>query len=80
MDLLASIPLDFIIQLVFESESYVFQLLSMLKLVRVLRLSKIITYLNLKDDIKMSLKLIKLMFFLLIYLHIFGCLWYLIVQ
>ena len=52
----------------------------MLKLARVLRLGKIITYLNLKDDVKMSLKLGKLIFFLIIYIHINGCIWYMIVS
>ena len=56
------------------------QMFGLLKLVRVLRLGRIIAYLNLKDDVKMSLKLMKLMFFLVIYIHCWACIWYLVVQ
>jgi hypothetical protein len=41
----------------------------MLKLLRVLRLGRIITYMNSTDEIKLSLKLLKVFFFLVMYLH-----------
>ena len=73
IDLAASIPLDFMALLFFSSSnSNELQLISLLKLVRVLRLNRIITYMNTRDDIKLSLKLIKLIFFLILYLHCFG--------
>ena len=70
IDLLASIPFDTIALIFFgSSSSEELQLIGLLKLVRVLRLNRIITYMNTRDDIKLSLKLVKLIFFLILYLH-----------
>jgi len=82
VDVLASLPLD-MLTLLFKTsdgDTNVFDLFGLLKLVRVLRLSRIIMYMNLKDDIKMSLKLVKLVFFLVMYIHCQGCAWYIIVR
>lgn len=82
IDLLASIPFD-IITIFFsevDSGSFTFQLFGLLKLVRILRLSRLITYMNLQDDVKMSLRLGKLIFFLIIYIHCVGCVWFFIVK
>ena len=73
-----------------------FQVFGLLKLVRVLRLNRIIMYLNLKQDIKavsafrhlltsfplslQSIKLIKLIFFLLMYVHFIACIWYYLID
>jgi len=73
VDFLASIPFDFISVLFIDSgNNLVLELFSLLKLVRILRLSRLITYMNLKDDVKMSLKLGKLIFFLIMYIHCIG--------
>jgi hypothetical protein len=71
IDMLASLPFDLFSFILFggETDGTTFALFGLLKLIRVLRLSKLITYMNLKDDMKMSLKLIKLVFFLVMYLH-----------
>ena len=37
-------------------------------------------YLNLKQDIKASIKLIKLIFFLLMYVHFIACIWYYLIS
>jgi len=37
-------------------------------------------YLNLKQDIKASIKLVKLIFFLLMYVHFIACIWFYIVN
>jgi len=50
----------------------------MLKLFRILRLSRIISYMNSTDDVKLSLRLFKLCFFLLLYIHCTACLLFLI--
>ena len=47
---------------------------------RVLRLNKIITYLRSTEEIKAFLKLNKLIFFLIIYLHTFACMWWWIIR
>ena len=52
-------------------------IISCLKLIRILRLAKLINHLNSSDDFKLQLRLIKLCFILLLYIHITACLWYL---
>lgn len=71
IDLLASIPFDFLSYGLdgLNENSTILDFVGMLKLIRVLRLSRLITYLNLKNELKMSLKLAKLIFFLVLYLH-----------
>jgi hypothetical protein len=73
VDLLATIPFDTFAELVFSSgNARALQLFSLVKLARVLRLSRIIAYMNVKNEVKMWLKLFKLVFFLTLYLHIVG--------
>lgn len=82
IDILASMPFD-VVTLFFMSSNKehtnYFRAFGLLKLIRITRLSKIIAYLNLRDDIKISLKLAKLIFFLFLYLHCQGCFWYMVV-
>ncbi|CAI2372633.1 unnamed protein product [Moneuplotes crassus] len=82
IDLLASIPFDFLSYGLdgLNDNGAILDFVGMLKLVRVLRLSRLITYLNLKNELKMSLKLFKLIFFLFLYLHCLCCLWFYIVK
>jgi len=81
IDLLATLPMDEIMSwFVDPATAKNFQLLGVLKLMRVLRLSRIITYLNVKGDVKVSLKLSKLIYYLVMYLHCQGCTWYFIVK
>ena len=81
IDALATVPFDKLGEVIVRENSILaLQLFGLLKLVRVLRLGRLIAYLNLKDDVKMSLKLGKLVFFLVIYIHCYGCLWFLIVK
>ena len=82
IDILASLPFDSFN--FFDTQgganTLSFKIFGLLKLIRILRLSKLISYMNLKDDVKMSLKLAKLVFFLIMYLHCVGCMWYYIVN
>ena len=55
-------------------------MMSMMKIIRVLRLSRLITYLNSAEDIKLTLKLTQTIFLILLYIHITACLWYLIIK
>lgn len=77
IDLVSSIPFEIVLPLFINEEiSRKFSLLSMLKLFRVLRLSRIITYMNESDDVKLTLRLFKVCFFLLLYIHITACFWF----
>lgn len=81
IDLLSTVPFDYIALLFLEKDqAKQFQLFGLLKLIRVLRLNRIIMYLNLKQDIKASIKLIKLIFFLLMYVHFIACIWFYIIN
>jgi len=53
-----------------------FKIVSCIKLLRIMRLGRLINYLNSTDDFKVVLKLIKIIFLLCIYIHCFGCFWY----
>jgi len=52
----------------------------MLKLIRVSRLSRIILKLNIKEDTKLTMKLVNLVFYILLYLHVLGCIWWVVVK
>lgn len=80
IDMLATLPFDTIGEILFSSDNATFKFFGALKLVRVLRLSKIITYLRSTEEFKAFLKLNKLIFFLIIYLHCFGCMWWWIIR
>ena len=45
-------------------------------MMRVLRFTRIISYLNATESVKQSLKLSKLIFYLLVYIHLQACGWY----
>ena len=51
----------------------------LLKLIRILRLSRLIQFLNVKREVKVQFNLIKLVFFLIMYIHFQGCIWYFVV-
>lgn len=82
IDILASLPLDLMGTIISEDggNTTFLKLFGLLKLIRVLRLSRIIMYLNFKEDVKSSLRLIKLIFFLVMYMHWQACGWYIMVK
>ena len=51
-----------------------------MKLGRVLRINKIIQFLNVDEDVKASMKLAKMVFFLVIYIHFYACIWWVLVK
>ena len=55
-------------------------LFGLLKLIRILRLSRIIAYMRAKDDIKMTFKLIQLILFLFMYVHLIAWLWFIVIS
>lgn len=77
IDLIASIPFDIILS---DHEnkaiSIHLKIFSILKMVRILRFTKVIIYLNATQSFKLSLKLFKLIFYLVVYLHIQACAWF----
>jgi len=81
IDVLATVPFDTIGESLTSGgeSSKAFKVFGALKLVRVLRLNKIITYLRSTEEVKAFLKLSKLIFLLIMYLHCFACIWWMLV-
>ena len=81
VDLLATIPFDNLAEAIVGSgNASLLSIFSLMKLVRVLRLNRIIALMKVANEVKLSLKLGKLVFFLVMYLHCVGCAWYYIVR
>lgn len=77
IDLLATIPFDTIFDsIIGASISGKLSIFSLLKLFRVLRLTKVISFMNASEDIKHSLKIFKLVFYLILYIHCQACAWF----
>ena len=60
--------------------SKLLRFLGVLKLTRIMRLSKIISYSHMKSDSKSFMNFIKLFFFLAIYIHLQAWIWFIIVK
>jgi hypothetical protein len=43
---------------------------------RILKLEKIITYINVEEDVKQFINLMKMILFLVIYMHCYACIWW----
>lgn len=74
IDLLATTPFDAMVP-----NSDDLEIFGVLKLGRILRLSKIIRFLRTTNDIKASLRIFKMVLFLMVYLHCYTCSWWVIV-
>lgn len=72
IDFLSAIPIDLFITIFLPasaSSTKEFKAISLLKLVRMLRISRIIRALNVKKEMKSKIKLVKVFFQLVLYLH-----------
>jgi hypothetical protein len=69
IDLVASLPLDSMI-VTDANVSIQFRIVQIFKLSRILRFTKIISFLNATENVKLSLKLFKLIFYLIVYIHL----------
>ena len=85
IDLLAVIPFDLFIPTDQDNSGSTaskkqFKFFGLLKLIRLLRLGRIITYMKLRQSFKVGFRMLMIMLFLFIVVHWVGCLWYLIVN
>ena len=80
VDLVASCNFDLIFQILAPnmSDNAFTSLFGMLKLVRLLRLGRMVTYLSKSKAAKFSANVIQLFFMLLLLLHWMACLWYVV--
>lgn len=79
IDVVSTVPLDTIGFLITQKETPALQVFSLLKLVRITRITAIIGRLNTTSQTKNILKLGQLVLTVLVYLHLSGCLWFLLV-
>jgi len=76
IDFLSTVPFDNLLFLITQTSNKFLAMFSLLKLIRVTRLSRIIARLNVSEDTKNSLKLFQLIFFIVLYIHCSGCGWF----
>jgi len=75
IDVLSTVPLDDLF-----GGGILLQLFGLLKLLRVQRISSVIMNLNTSQEIKAGLKVIYLIFGMFLYIHVMGCIWYIVVS
>ena len=81
IDLLASTPFE-LIMVIFQGDSEGnsnLKFFGMLKLVRLLRLGRMISYLKTNRSFKFGMKFVQLIFMLILILHWTACVWYVII-
>jgi hypothetical protein len=79
-DLLSIIPFEVIYELATKSKSKGFKIFDLLKLIRLLRLGRIITYMKFKQNAKIGFRIVWLLLLYLLISHWIGCLWYMVVN
>ncbi|CAI2370830.1 unnamed protein product [Moneuplotes crassus] len=79
IDLIASFPFD-IILLIINQDSRYFGALRMVKLTRLFRLGRIITFLRTRKSITYTLRIGQVIFLLFICIHWFNCFWFTIIS
>lgn len=74
IDIIASLPVEIISLFSTNSQSNL-RLIGLLKLVRLLRLGRMISYLKANQRLKLTMKIGQLLFFVLLIIHWTNCLW-----
>ena len=80
LDLISTIPFDSLLEMFDKGSGDKFVGLSMIKLTRVLRIQKLIMYLNSTDEVKNTLNLVKTVLTIVLYLHVKGSIWFYIIN
>jgi CRP-like cAMP-binding protein len=81
IDLAATIPFELLPTLFgMDSSSKTLGLFQILKMVRLLRLRRIVSYLRLKNDFKLTIRIAVIVFNLYLFCHLIACFWYLLVS
>jgi hypothetical protein len=63
-----------------KNDNPTYELFGILKLGRLNKLKKIISYLNVVEEVKQFMNLMKLVFFIIIYIHCFACTWWYMIR
>lgn len=78
VDIISAIPFD--ILYLFTATHEELQLITLTKIVRLLRVSKILLFMRAKTHIKLTIKLAQLLFLFVVYLHLIACLWFMLID
>ena len=78
VDVISAIPFD--VLALFQSEHEGLQLITMTKIIRLLRLSKVFVFMRAKLHVKLRLKLLQLLFMFVVYLHLMACIWFMLID
>ena len=73
IDLLSALPFDILLSICVQERLSSLKALGLLKMIRISRLNRFISYMRAREDTKLSMKLVTLTLFLLIYVHFIGC-------
>ena len=76
IDLCASIPFE-IFQIFFQEGSEQLKFFGMLKLIRLMRLGRMVSFLKANKSFKLGIILVQLLFILILVIHWIACMWYL---
>lgn len=80
VDALATIPFDDLFGFFFSNNSAELKTIGMIKMVRVLRLTRIVKFLELADDTVNEIKVGVNIFFIMVFLHCFTCFFYYMIR
>lgn len=82
IDFIASFPIDNFVVMFDNSNStaYYFLLSDLLKLLRIFRISRILKFVRARDVVKSGMRIIQMTIYLVMYIHLTGCLWYILVK
>ncbi len=61
------------------SNNPTFKIFGFFKMIRILRLGGLISRLNVQEEFKALLKLVKFTIYLFVYLHVLGCTWWAVI-
>lgn len=78
VDVLSGVPFDVISNSTGKYKEI--QLIGIVKVLRLLRLRRLLMFMQAKARVKLSLKLCHLLFLFLTYLHLFACFWFMLIS
>mmetsp|Transcript_17298 Transcript_17298/g.31132 ORF Transcript_17298/g.31132 Transcript_17298/m.31132 type:complete len:849 (+) Transcript_17298:1305-3851(+) len=79
IDVLAAFPFDHMI-LGNDSVSSAWKAVSLLRILRVYRLKEMLVHLRARNEVKLMFKFCQLLLFILMYVHVVGCAWFMLVN
>lgn len=82
IDFIASFPIDNFAAMVYRDNdaAYYFLLTDLLKLLRIFRISRILKFVRARDVVKSGMRIIQMTTYLVMYIHLTGCLWFILIK